>query len=119
MKLYHYTCDHGAVIIRRSRWLMPHPQVALPGSPELIWLTDLDVPDRFGLGLTSRSLACDRTQHRVTAAAAEHEVMPWTAYARGLSGDARRVLESVRGVLPMHWWVAQVPLPVVAVEAVR
>lgn len=114
-KLFHYTCDHRVKAIRTQRWLVPHPQIQLPGSPELIWLTDLDVPDRFGLGLTSYSLSCDRTQHRVTVVAAEHEVTPWTTYARGMSGAARRVVEAAEGVLPMHWWVATVPLPVLEV----
>jgi hypothetical protein len=118
MKLYHYTCDHRVAAIRDSRWLMPHKQVQFPHKPLLIWLTDMEVPDRFGLGLTSYSLGCDRTHFRVTASAIDHEVTHWPAYARGLAGAARRVVEAADGVLPMHWWVAEVPLPVVAVEAV-
>ncbi len=118
MKLYHYTCDHRVGGIRKQRWLIPHPQTQLPGSPELIWLTDLDVPHRLALGLTSYTLSCDRMRFRVTVSAAEHEAAHWPRYARGLSGAARRVVEDCDGVLPMHWWVAQVPLAVAAVEAV-
>ena len=117
MKLYHYTCGHAASLIRVAGWVVPHRQIQFPDKPELIWLTDLDVPEREGLGLTSYSLHCDRTEHRVTVSAFAHDVWPWTAYARerGLSRAYRSVVEDCPGVMPMHWWVATVPLPVVEV----
>jgi hypothetical protein len=119
MKLFHYTCDHRVGQIRKAQQLVPYIQVQFPHKPLLIWLTDLELPDRLGLGLTSFALTCDRTQFRVTTSVVEDEAIRWPVYARDLPRAARRVVEDCPGVLPMHWWVAKVPLPVVAVEAVR
>jgi hypothetical protein len=118
VKLYHYTCSHRIDAIRTSRWLIPNSQLQLPGKPELVWLTDLDMPDHLGLGLTSYSLKCDRTEHRITAVVAEHEAVHWPRYARSLTREARATVEDCDGVLPMHWWVAAVPVPVFDIEAV-
>lgn len=75
----------------------------------LVWLTDLDVPDRHALGLTSVMLSCDRTTYRCRVelqAGVEH----WPTYARrhGIPQPLRDVLEA--DSLPMHWYVADVPL---------
>lgn len=110
MKLYHYTCtDHGQAGIEPGGMLLPnhHPWLPFP----LIWVTDLDVPHREALGLTSYSLSCDRTKIR-------YEVhpnligncIPWVKYAQKLPPEVRETLESAPGTMPRHWWVAEQPL---------
>jgi hypothetical protein len=103
VRLYHYTCSHGADRILIEGRLKANPHPLLPGPP-LIWLTDLDTPDRAGLGLTSQILPCDRTEFRfaVDTDAAVH----WPRFARVLSRSTREQLEAAPGALPMHWWVA-------------
>lgn len=95
-QLYHYTCDHRIGGIRKSGWLVPHPQIQFPSQPKLIWLTDLDLPDRIGLGLTSYTLTCDRTQFRVTVSTVGDEVIHWPTYARGLARGERQIVEARR-----------------------
>ena len=114
MKLYHYTCEHSARLIRAKRWLIPHPQVVL-GRRELVWLTDMDEPDRAALGLTSHTLQCDRTAVRVIAVTSE--ATHWPVFARDLPADQRHALEYADGVLPMHWYVAELPVPVLEVSS--
>lgn len=63
-ELWHFTCGHGRDGITDSGMLIVNPFAASTGVPELIWLTDLDVPIRDALGLTSNLLGCDRTAHR-------------------------------------------------------
>jgi hypothetical protein len=108
MRLYHYCCSHSLKGIRRDGFLKPHRQVAL-GDVELVWLTDLEVPDRLALGLTSRRLHCDRTKHRVEVDA---EAIHWPRYARQLPLELRRPLELATGARPMHWYVSEHSVPV-------
>lgn len=112
MKLYHFTCEHAAQRIRVDRWLRPHRQVVL-GDRELVWLTDLEEPYRAALGLTSYTLRCDRTEVRVVAVTSD--ATHWPVYARGLPAEQRHALEYADGALPMHWWVAEMPVPVLEV----
>lgn len=114
MILYHFTCVDGAHGIRRDRRILTHDQSPI-GLPPLVWLTDLDVPDRAALGLTSRLLSCDRTEWRVTV---DVDAVPWHRFARRLPLGVRRPLEMAPGALPMHWWVVDVDVPV-AVEGIR
>lgn len=125
-QLYHYTCGHSVKGIRREGKLTPnrHP---LLGMLELVWLTDLDIPDVDALGLTSHILKCRRTEYRATVDAADAvQAMHWPKLARHLrltTGDQQilagvRELESAPGARPMHWWVAFSPVPVTALEAV-
>lgn len=103
--LWHYTCRHGHDAIRG--WLHP-------GTDGMIWLTDLDAPIRDALGLTMHLTNCDRTEYRY-AVLDTSEVVPWWL-ARKLPDvvePARReALETARGAMPMHWWVAATPVPV-------
>lgn len=102
LRLYHYTCSHAAPLIERDGYLKPHPQVLLANLP-LIWFTDMDQPDRAALGLTSHTLRCDRTEHRVIV---DTDAYRWPKFARGLPMWVRQRLEFAPGVLPMHWWVS-------------
>lgn len=102
--LYHYTCEHGYQGIGAS------PAGVLLPNAGLVWLTDLDVPVREALGLTSHTLSCDRTAYRYRAIAALAHVRPWSQARRSVPRDVREALESAPGVLPMHWWVSAWPV---------
>lgn len=108
--LYHYTCHHSVAGIRWAGQLIPN---AHPWLPEpLVWLTDLDQPWREALGLTSHTLGCDRTEHRFRAATTVTAI-PWTTYRRSVPIRAAHALEREPGVMPAHWWVSLVPVPIV------
>jgi hypothetical protein len=106
--LYHYTCDHGYDQISRSDWwLEANPLAVFP----LIWLTDLDQPDRDALGLTSHILDCDRTEHRLTVQNDGH-VYHWTQWCRlkAIPRHQRDAIELADGAQPMRWWVTPDPI---------
>lgn len=115
--LYHYTCrEHGEPGIREVGKLLPYPQPVL--SRRLVWLTNMDTPSAWALGLTNMFLCCDRTQVRVTVhpltGADAFGIRPWWAYARTLPRALREVLEQTG--LPMHWWVTNQSVPTVHIE---
>lgn len=113
MKLYHYTCGHSIESIRKQRWVLPNGHPLLPSAGPLVHLTDLEEPDRIGLGLTSYTLNCDRTEYRVTVST--FDAVRWPEFARSLSRTIRDRFENYPGALPMHWWVASTPVAVLAV----
>ncbi|WP_433460746.1 hypothetical protein [Micromonospora sp. CA-248212] len=120
IRLYHFTCSHAAPLIRQGGRLRAFAQPQLDGR-KLIWLTDLEVPTRAQLGLTSHLLRCDRMEYRVTV---EVDADRWVSYARAAFGSAkarRRAVDLGRapGALPMHWWVTDVEAPVLLVERAR
>lgn len=119
--LYHFTCDHGRLGLGDGGMLLPPKRLIrqLPVVPswqrrmfDLIWMTDLERPNRDGLGLTSYSLGCDRTQYRyrVTQTVA---VDRWFDVRRDFPAKYRDELEWNTGALPAHWFVASMPVPVV------
>ncbi|OKI47276.1 hypothetical protein [Micromonospora sp. CB01531] len=117
MILYHFTCEDGAQGIAECGELRAFPQPLL--GRRLIWLTDLDAPNRLALGLTSHTLGCDRTAYRVTV---DVEAQRWTDYVRELPRPDRRharLLAASPGALPMHWLVLAEPVPVLSVERAR
>lgn len=121
MKLYHYTCTHSLAGIRKDGRLKGNPHPLLRQLGPLIWLTDLDSPDRDALGLTSKIIACDRTQFRASVEfdpLTDEDVMHWPAFARRLRRMDREMFEAVPGVRPVHWYVALQPFPVDAIAAV-
>lgn len=97
--LYHYTCSHWAAAIARSHTLDPAVSVW-----NLVWLTDLDHPDRDGLGLTSRTLTCDRTRYRFIV---DHpvDVQRWVDVRRTFPLSVRQGLETAPRAMPMHWYL--------------
>lgn len=115
--LYHYTCRHAASRIARSGLLVPAPQKQLlpSGDLRLTWLTDLEVPDRHGLGLASVRSPCDRTEVRFVCTIDPDEVARWPEAALqlgfGVFHPARRLLE-YGGRLPGNWWVSLAPVRV-------
>lgn len=104
--LWHYTCAHH------------RPAIELDGEVRPItghaWFTDLDDarPWREALGLTSHLLACDRTRYRFRVVSSAH-VVPYVRMRRTLPAAYRQALETAEGALPMHWYVATEPVPVV------
>ena len=108
--LYHYTCEHGMLaILGDDRRLRPTPQVALPGCPPLLWCTTQARPDPEALGLTSYTLACDRTQHRFRLDDPGAAV-PWVEWLRYQPREMRRTARLVLTGSPLLWWVATVPV---------
>lgn len=110
--LLHYTCVDAAPKIDADLLLRPWRQPALGDLP-LVWLTDLDPPDRDALGLTSRHLiTCDRMAHRFVVADAG-TCQPWHRFARTLPASMRWQVETAApGLRPIHWWVSLRPVSV-------
>jgi hypothetical protein len=107
--LYHYTCDHGAAGIERDGELRVQERtVRLDWLPNVIWLTDLDVPVAEALGLTSRTLECDRTANRFVVAEPK-DVQRYVDVRRSWSAFVRDALETAAGAMPMHWYVTTTP----------
>ncbi len=115
MRFFHYTCAHSAPGIEKQRWLQGREWPFWTAAGPLVHLTDLDVPDRYGLGLTSNTLNCDRTEFRVTCWTTEAE--HWPKFARTLPRPVRYELESADGALPMHWYVCRMPVAVLHIES--
>lgn len=109
LDLWHYTCAHHVSGILTDGVVKP---MAPQGFPSLAWFTDLSVPHRDALGLTSTMLACDRTAHRFRVSA-RADVLPYVRIRRDLPARWREALETAEGAMPMHWWVSPVPVPVV------
>lgn len=110
-RLYHYTCDHAVAGIRADRFVKPNMHPLLKGIA-LAWFTDLDAPDRDGLGLTSNYITCDRTTHRFTVADSA-PIRWWPNAVRELDLQGyRRALEIAPGAWPAHWYVSVVPVVV-------
>jgi hypothetical protein len=100
--LYHYTCSHRLPGILKAGLVKPNPVTGWA------WFTDLDVPVRDALGLTSDMLGCDRTEHRLTVL--DGGPVPYVSIRRQLPRLMREGLESSPGALLMHWWVSPQPV---------
>ena len=114
--LYHYTCSqHGLPGITRDRVLTPNQHVWL--QVPLVWLTDLDTPCKWGLGLTASWVTCDRTAVRVDVSTdPPAHFMTWGQWAH-LAKPAHLIRDLIEdGALPAHWWVSPDPLPVSAIH---
>ena len=114
-QLWHYTCDHAQLKIGAVGQLIPassqmNLHELLPLS-DFVWLTDLGAPNREALGLTSRILLCDRTQHRYRVTEGGHAIW-WMDLRRVLPWQWVDAVESTPGARPVHWWAAQDPVPV-------
>lgn len=98
--LWHYTCDHAWMRIGSRGWLKPGPD-------GFIWLTDLDVPHRDGLGLSSAFIECDRTAHRYRVEPG-HDAHPFVRMQHAFDPARWDALMRVPGGLVRHWYVAAV-----------
>lgn len=117
--LYHFTCDHGHAGIQASGGLVIPPASRNPAAvarveslmpPQMLgitWWTDLELPDRYVLGLTSDTLPCDRTTHRYRATGTVVAI-PFLMWLRVQNHTVRRWCDILPGY-PMHWWVASSP----------
>jgi hypothetical protein len=116
--LYHYTCGHGFAGLGRGGVLRPNPQPFLGGA-RLVWFTDMVAPDVYGLGLTSETLSCERTEYRYVIAdpLEASAVTPWRIWqaAHRIRPDVVARLEFER--MPGRWWVADHAVPVVLDES--
>lgn len=112
--LWHYTCHHRAALIGRRGVLMPNRQPFLNGI-EVVWLTDLDTPDVDGLGLTSTTLRCDRTEVRYRVVSGD--AVPWREWAETNRIDRTTRSELTFGRRPRHWFVATGPVGVIRDDA--
>lgn len=108
MRLFHYTCGHGFNGIVRLGVIRPNRPL-WGDFPPLVWLTDMREPDRDALGLTSRSLPCDRLEFRFIVKVADP--IPWTPFADAADfhDEWRDALESFGS--PNRWWVSLEPIP--------
>jgi hypothetical protein len=119
--LFHFTCQHCAPHVVQDGLLLPITDQLTMTAPDgllpLVWLTDLPVADRFGLGLTSLGLQCDRTERRFTVARTDF-TRPWWRWRRAHPEHAATAqeLESAPGARPRHWWVSEQPVPILAAD---
>lgn len=124
MTYFHYTCTHGLRGIGEEGKVMPMFRYMSRGIVDELgehrwmafvsWFTDLDVPDRNGLGLTSNTLKnkCDRTRYRYIVED-DTWLRRWVMHARDIAPRQDiHTLNSAPGALPMHWWVSAEPVPV-------
>jgi hypothetical protein len=122
VNFWHYTCDHGHRGISVDGKLVTPVTLAKSTAYErwpawrralldIIWMTDLDAPDRAALGLTRNTIPCDRTAHRYRVVG--YNPIRYADFRRDLPKRLRDHLEEAPGVLPMHWWMAYTPVPVV------
>jgi hypothetical protein len=118
-QLWHYTCLHGHHKLASGGLLMPgvdlmNPAVRGQAGPtsRYVWMTDLSVPVRDALGLTMEHIRCDRTAHRYRVTQRGIAIR-WSDLRRSFDPEWRELLEASPGARPMHWWVAQEPVPCV------
>jgi hypothetical protein len=121
--VYHFTCSHAAPHIdadgavkpmvswRRMDAALLHAGEHMTGlwrAPAVVWCTHEPIPDRTALGLTSYTLACDRTEFRYTV---EGPTMPWLDFLAQYTANPDW-LRTMTGD-PSLWLVATEPLRVV------
>jgi hypothetical protein len=115
LSLYHYTCGHGATDIRKQDRIIPgvHLHGKDVGGARFAWFTDLAPPvPREAVGLTSLTLACDRTECVFTVDRDAPNIRRWVDVRR--SHPDLWHLELAEGAAPMHWFVSEHPVPVLA-----
>lgn len=114
-QLFHYTCRHAYDQLGRSGTLLPATSLTDAIDAEswwparYVWLTDLTVPIRDALGLTSSVITCDRTEFRYVVTSYDN-VIPWI-HERHRIPDPW-LLELHDGTRPAHWYVSRQPVPV-------
>lgn len=109
MRLYHFTCYHAADRIGRRGWLRPWANPMWPTVPPLVWLTDLERPERLAVGLTSDILKCDRMEVRY---ATTQSCEPWRAFIERVAAARSMRQLHYPGTQPEHWFVSTVDVRV-------
>lgn len=119
-RLYHWTCRHGATAIGRRGYAEPlwmHRPDIVPTMPEewrwmseLVWFTNAPGAGRIDLGLTSRTLQCDRMEYRYKVLD-DSDVVPWLSVCRQYPRPAVTELHS-GDHRPGLWLVSTLPVPV-------
>lgn len=114
--LYHYSCEHLFEDIGEEGTLLPlsHRREVDPRAwPSLfVWMTDMTIPQPDALGLTRRTLRCDRTKYRYRITGGE-AIERWVDAARRLDRNTRAMLENEPGARPAHWWFSVQPVTAV------
>jgi hypothetical protein len=85
--------------------ILPAAQPTL-GGVRLAWFTDMDPPDRAGLGLTSAILPCDRLKYRYVAVATSGYFITYLAWAEMNNHPGRAFLETA-DAMPDRWFVSE------------
>jgi hypothetical protein len=118
--LYHFTCHHGHDALGDKGDVVPL-EIHSPANVHLVpdeyrdmtrisWFTDLEIAFPEALGLTTRTIRCDRTLFRYRVVDT-FGIVPWTLSV--WRNGRLRELEKADGALPVHWYVAAVPVRVV------
>lgn len=106
MRLFHYACrDHTHRALGDRAVLRPMRQPLHKNGSALIWLTDMDPPERDALGLTSEVfLRCDRLAVRYVVET--DSAIPWNAYkVENVPSREIKILEGC-GAKPDRWFVS-------------
>lgn len=111
LTLWHFTCDHGARLIRARGTLRPNVHQLMPELGAVVWLTTDGWPSRDDVGLTSTTLRCDRMANRYRVTSDRPPVIPW-ATARTLVRP-QLVLDLESYAEPSTWWLSTGPLTAV------
>lgn len=120
---WHWTCSHRAAKIAATGVLQPNPHPVLRDLP-ITWLTTSRLATRAALGLSSKTLSCDRMSHLFQVEEADEPlVLSWTELKAEPAFEdylpmARR-LEAVRGTRPVVWAVTLEPVHVFEVALPR
>lgn len=132
MPLYHYTCEHAYSQIGEEGHLVPAINLAdrtgriqLMRDPvarltsQIVWLTTMERPSRFGLGLTSVSLCCDRTRYRYRVTEEETLIKSWSDVRVDWPQTVVGALEALSGCKPLTWWLSRGPVAVEFAPPIR
>src|SRR5258707_1733633 len=107
IELYHFTCNHGHVGIKRSRVLLPNAHPFMKHLGPLIWLTDFaEPPTPESVGLQSTWISCDRLAYRYSVHT--RAAVPWADIRTRAAADVVADLEAFGQ--PEHWYVVRRPL---------
>jgi len=119
VRLYHFTCSHGAAGIAASGVVKPLVAWAaldalgydtgLADAPAVWWATPLATPRREDVGLTSKMLTCDRMEHCFVLDEPP-DAMPWLLFA-AMHHAHPAWLRSLSGRVD-QWWVGTSAVPV-------
>lgn len=106
MILYHRTCLDGLLGIEEGGWwLKPNRQPVLRDR-RLIWLASIPNAGRLALGLTSKTLGCDRME--VLLVVETEKAIKWTKWANQNGVAVNRL--GGTGARPGLWWILMEPV---------